>query len=306
MKKRTAPLKETLARRGVLDMLIASVLFALMGNGVYACTLLEDPVPAATVSFIRVMVNLIVVLIPAFWTKDPRLLFGDLRPSLWLRGFFGGTALMLSFMTIQRIGAGESSFLTATNGVWIALLSPFLLQQKNRLIDGIAVIGAVIGLYLLLHPDRHLADPLGRWLGLLSAFLMALAYLMVARAGRSNTPTTIIFYFCLMSLPVHALWFWAEGWQTPQSLLAWTLSLLAGAAGSLAQFFLTRAYQRGPATLISTVGSLSPALSMGLSMVLFELRPDNLGLLGCGLILVSGLLLPWLRTRPKVPFSPPP
>lgn len=303
MKKRSLPLKETLARRGVLDMLIASLLFALMGNGVYACALLKDPVPAATVSFIRVIVNLIVVLMPALWSKDHHLLFGDRRPSLWLRGLFGGTALLLSFITIQRIGAGESSFLSATNGVWIALLSPFLLQQKNRLIDGIAVIGAAFGLYLLLHPDRHLADPLGRWLGLFSAFLMALAYLMIARAGRSNTPSTIVFYFCLMSLPVHALWFWAQGWQMPETPLAWTLSLFAGAAGSLAQFFLTRAYQRAPATLISTVGTLSPVLSMGLSMVFFGVIPDHLGLIGCGLILLSGLLLPWLRTRAKGPLS---
>ena len=280
---------------GLLDMVMASLLFAAMGACVFKVSQLAIPLAAPVVSFIRVAVNLGIVSIPALIGGNLRSLFGDLRPSLWLRGLFGGTSLMLSFLSIQRIGPGESAFLTATSGVFVAAMGPWVLKQKNRWTDWLAILGAFSGLYLLIAPGEVQADSWGRIMGLVSGFLAALAYLMVSRAGQSNRPTTIVFYFSLIGFLIHAVWFDVVGLELPSSIEAWALALGAGLLGSVAQFFLTRAYQRAPAAKVSAMGFLSPVLSLWVSVAFFEKQPSERALWGCFLILLAGVLLPFVR-----------
>jgi len=287
------------ARRGLLYMLLACALFAVMANCAYAAFLTHPPVAAAMVSFIRIAVNLILLLLPALWRRDVRGLFGDLRPSLWLRGLFGGGALLLSFASIQRIGPGESGFLTSSSGLLVAALSPWVVGQKPGFRDWLALSGAMLGLGLLLQPRMDAGDLTGRVMGLTAALLAALAYLMIARAGRSNPPATIVFYFCLVAVFIHLGVFAWQGFECPEGWQAWGWTLAAGLSGSLAQSLLTRAYQWAPVARVSAVGYAAPVMSMALGIFLFDKRPDTTGLIGCALILVSGVALPFLSRRPR-------
>ena len=286
-----------LSLRGLSYMLLACVLFAVMATCVYAASLTQPPVAAAMVSFIRLSVNLTFLVIPAFWKRDLGGLFGDLRASLWLRGLFGGVSLILSFSSIQSIGPGESTFLSASSGIFVAALSPWLLAQRNAFGDWLAITGAVGGLYLLVHPQAEVTNLAGRLMGLGAGFLAALAYLMIARAGRSNPPRTIVFYFCLVGLMVHGLWFASLGFRLPVGREPWLWTLAAGAAGSIAQIYLTRAYQLAPATLVSAVGYSAPVMSLLLGIVLFDKSPGPDAMAGCALILASGVALPFISVR---------
>lgn len=276
-------------------MLVAGLLFSLMNATVYAIPLFDSALPASVVSFVRILSNLLILLIPAVVTQQLGELFGDRRPSLWLRGLFGTLALMLSFAAIIRIGPGESAFLTASSGVFVALLGPWVLGQRNSWWVWLAIAGSFVGVSLLFKPDGHSVDLLGRAMALLSGFLSALAYLMVARAGRSNTSQSVIFYFCLVALLVHLLYFAVYGYRMPVGLETWGLLLLTGIFGSAAQYRMTRAYQRAPAAVVSAVGYLAPLLSLLWGVVLFAQLPGQSALLGSLLILLFGVLLPFLR-----------
>ena len=72
-------------------------------------------------------------------------------------------------------------------------------------------------------------------MGLASGFLAALAYLMIARAGRSNSPRTVVFHFSLVALLVHGVWFAGWGFQLPEGRVAWSCVLAAGVAGTAAR-----------------------------------------------------------------------
>ncbi len=275
-------------------MLVACLLFSFMNAGAYAIGLVDPGLPSTVVSFIRLCSNLLILMIPALISRKAIRLFGDVRPSLWLRGLFGSTALMLSFAAIALIGPGESAFLTASSGVFVILLGPLVLGQKNSVWVWLAIIGAFSGVCLLfdIHDSHNL---LGQSMALLAGLLSALAYLMVARAGRSNSPQTVIFYFCLVGLILHALYFANFGYRLPGSLESWGLLGLVGVCGSGAQHYMTRAYQSAPAALVSSVGYLAPVLSLTWSIVLFEQVPGQTALLGAALILLFGVLLPFLR-----------
>ena len=288
---------------GLIDMITASLCFAFMGACVFSVSLLEPPVEAPVVSLIRVAVNLMTLLLPALITGRVAQLLGDARPSLWLRGLFGGTSLILSFASIHRIGPGESAFLTSSSGIFVAVLSPWVLHQKNRWTDWLAIVTAFGGLYLLVMPGELTDDLIGRLMGLFAGFLAALAYLMVSRSGQTNSPTTVVFYFAFIALLIHLAWFMSVGIRWPVSLSGWLLTLGAGLLGSVAQFFLTRAYQRAPAARVSAVGFLTPVLGLVISIFWFGKQPVPSAIVGCGLILTAGILLPLLKAHSEAQVS---
>lgn len=281
--------------RGLLDMLLACLFFSLMNASVYAIKLFDVDMPATVISFVRVLGNFLILAIPALMRNKLSVLFGDRRPSLWLRGLFGTLALMLSFTAITRIGPGESTFLSASSGVFVAMLGPLVLGQKNSWLVWLAILGSFAGVTLMFKPNGHSVDLLGRAMALMSGFLAAMAYLMVARAGRSNSPQSVVFYFCLVALIVHLLYFAFYGGQIPGRPETYGLLLLIGILGSGAQFFMTRAYQAAPAALVSAVGYLAPVLSLTWGVFLFDQLPGQNALLGSLLILLFGVLLPFLR-----------
>ena len=280
--------------RGLACQLTASLMFAVMNVCVYAIGLCEPQLPVTMVSFTRLLINLMILAVPALLGRRFLRLFGDLRLSLWLRGLFGSLALMMSFASIQMIGPGESAFLGASSAVFVALLGPFVLRQRNSPLVWLAILGAMAGLALLFEPRFEGGDWLGRLLGLCTGFFAALAYLMVAKAGRSNSTESVIFYFCLVGLGIHLAYFAGFGTALPSSPDVWVLLLAGGASASVAQFYMTRAYQIAPAALVSAVAYLSPVLSLGLGMALFSRAPDAMGWLGCALVLLFGVMLPFL------------
>jgi drug/metabolite transporter (DMT)-like permease len=287
--------------RGLTYMLGACFFFSLMSVCVYATAICEPELPAIALSFIRVAINLAVILIPAMAMRKAGALWGDKRPSLWLRGFFGGSALMLSFAAIQILGLAESGFLNASSGIIIVALGPWVLQQKNSPQTWLAVLGAFCGIGLIFSPfDWRAGSTSGRIMALGCSLFSAMAYLMVARAGKSNTPGTVVFYFCVVSIALHLGWFAYAGFTRPQTGDVWVLAILGGIAASIAQLLLTLAYQHAPAALVSSVGYTAPVMNLLWGLVLFKQIPGSNALAGCFLILLCGVALPFLtaRTRP--------
>jgi S-adenosylmethionine uptake transporter len=124
---------------------------------------------------------------------------------------------------------------------------------------------------------------------------------MVARSGRSNPPSTIVFYFCLVGIVLHLAYFawivphWPEGGTT------WAWIGGSGLAATGAQLLMTRAYQHAPAALLGAVGYTGPVFSLGWSVLLFGQHPDGLQYLGCALVLGCGAALPLLIARAQSP-----
>lgn len=285
--------------RGLACMVAASLMFSLMNVCVYTIGLCEPQLPSAMVSFVRILINLVILALPALLAGKFLALFGDLRLSLWLRGLFGTLALMMSFASIQMIGPGESAFLAASSTVFVALLGPFVLRQSNSALVWIAILGALAGLALLFQPRLEADDFLGRALGLGTGWFAALAYLMVAKAGTSNTAHSVIFYFCLVGVLLHLGYFGLYGTMWPVSLEVWVLLLVGGGTASVAQYYMTRAYQIAPAALVGAVSYLSPVLSLAWGVLLFSQTPDAKGWAGCALVLLFGVMLPFASAAVK-------
>jgi drug/metabolite transporter (DMT)-like permease len=281
--------------RGLVCMVISCVLFSFMGVCVYAAQVREPAASPLATSFFRILINLFILIAWAGLQGNWQELLGDKRPSLWWRGIFGTTALICSFTSIKAIGVGESSFLHASNGVFVATMAPLFLKQKNDKKARIAIFGALVGLFFLFEPRLTDGLPYGRALALAAGFFSALAYIMIARAGRSNSPNCVIFYFCITATVVHCVLFLFIDTVWPTEPLTWLLLFAIGVLGSMAQVFLTMSYQRSPAALNSAVSYLQPVLNMIAGIIFFAVIPDNKAFLGAAIVFVFGVALPFVR-----------
>lgn len=278
-------------------MLLSCFLFSGMGTLVYRAQLAEPEASTLVGSFVRIVFNLLFLLVWARLAGNFRELFGDRRPSLWLRGMFGTLALTTSFLSIRAIGLGEASFLHASNAVFVALLAPWFLRQRSSPQVWLAIFGAAFGLYLLFEPRLGDAAPWGRALALVSGLASALAYMMIARAGRSNLPESVVFYFCIVCVTTHLLLFALLGVTWPKAPLTWAMLAVAGLLGSFGQIYLTKAYQTAPAALNGAVAYLQPVLNLGIAVLFFAKHPDAKAWLGAAIVLAFGVALPFFRTR---------
>ena len=286
--------------RGIAYMVIASVLFAAMGAFIFQVRLWDSSASPLTASFIRVAVNLLFVIIASsrrgLW-RGAVDLFGDMRGSLWARGFFGTLSVMGLFTAIHMIGLGEASFLHSFNAVWIAALSPFILGQPNTKLGWLAVVMGLVGLYLLYQPDLDGHEFVGRSVAIASGAFAGTAYMMISRAGRSNPPLTVVFYFCLVATFVHLAWFYVDGFVWPADARSWLLLITAGLFASVAQIFMTKAYQIAPAAMVGAASYTTPVFNLIVGFVFFATMPNGRGLLGSAIVLLSGVALPFLQDR---------
>ncbi len=284
-------------RAGLLYMVASCVCFAGMASLVYAVQLAEPESSSFVASFARVVINLLILLAYAAWHRDVRDLLGDMRPSLWWRGAFGSFALVLSFAAIKAIGVGDAQFLCASNGVFVALLAPLVLKQKNHPLAWVAIAGSLVGLYLLFEPRLGDEAPWGRAMAVSSGLLSALAYLMIARAGRSNSPNSVVFYLCFIAFFVHLGLFAAFGSVWPVRVSSYWLLLCVGISGSVGQLCLTKAYQRAPAALNSAVSYLQPVIALAFGIVFFAKVPDLRAVAGGAVVVAFGVALPFSRIK---------
>jgi S-adenosylmethionine uptake transporter len=204
-------------------------------------------------------------------------------------------ALICSFASMKAIGIGDSSFLNSSSGVFVAVLGPLVLRQKNSRVAWVAVAGSMVGLFLLFQPRLDDALPYGRTLGLASGLFAAAAYLMIARAGRSNSPRSIVFYFALVATCVHLAAFAVLDIQWPTQPLSYVMLVAAGLVASAAQIFLTRSYQNAPAAYCAAVSYLAPVASMVIGFMIFKDVPDSAAWAGAAIVLACGVVLPFAQ-----------
>lgn len=282
-----------------MKMVFSCFCFAVAGACVYQSRVLQGDLLPIVASAVRILVNIVIVLGLALYRRDFRTLWGDGRASLWWRGIFGTAALILSFSAIAAIGIGESSFLQASSSLFVGLLGPLVLGVRNPPRIWVALLIGMVGVGLLFHPRVTDLHPLGRVYGIGSGLFSALAYLMISRAGRSNRPQTMIFYFCLVGALVHGALFMLVPFTWPRELATWLVLLAAGLAASVGQHYLTRSYQEAPAAQNAVISYVGPLMSTGLGIVLFANRLDVSSWIGAALIISCGVFLPWAKLASK-------
>jgi S-adenosylmethionine uptake transporter len=274
-------------------MLAGSGLFAVMATCVSLAHRHDPTLSTAVTSAVRAGVNLLLLVVLS--ARDPRALLGDGRAALWARGVFGGVAMLTYFAALETLSAGEAAFLNQTSAVWVALGAPLLLGERVGGVAWAAVLGSVGGVALLAHPRE--ADGFARFLGLFSGLSAAAAYLSIRRAGTTNGPRVVVFYFTLVSTVLAVTVALATGAPLPRDAVTLALLTAAGVSATFAQLLMTEAYRVGRAAPVAAAGAASPLITTLLAWLVLGQVPDVRALAGMGVLCVTGVAMPFYAGR---------
>ena len=195
--------------------------------------------------------------------------------------------------------------LNYTSPLFLALLSPFLLQEPLKRTLLLALTIGFIGVSLLLKPTLNSGNALAGSLGLLSGLGAAWAYVHVKQLGQQNEPDTrTVSYFTLVSTVSAGLWmlmapqlhgldgissellsgFHRLNWQDMPLLIG------LGATATVAQLAMTRAYRTGDTLVVASLAYTTVVLASLFGVLWWGEQLSISDCLAISLIVLSGLI----------------
>jgi len=267
-----------------LELLGSAASFGLMA--VLARRLSRGPHPftAGQLTVVRFVVGAAVSLV-AFRLR-PGLYRPVNRRLLWTRGVSGGIVVVLYFLALARIPAGEAGMLYNLFPVVATGMSIVAFRERPTVHLAIALFLATAGVVLVVG-NGTLAVGLGAGEALAVAAALFAAFSSVtirAMRGTDNAPT-IFFYFCLGGLPV-AIPFALSPW--PVAAGPWAVAGLMGLAAFSAQVLMTEAYGALSIPEAAVWLQLTPLAQYVLAAALLGERVSGVGLAGV-LVGVAGV-----------------
>jgi drug/metabolite transporter (DMT)-like permease len=207
-------------------------------------------------------------------------------PLLWSRGLSGGVVVVLYFLALARIPAGEAGMLYNLFPVIATLLAVPAFGERPTVHLLLALLVASAGVGLVLGGGTlALGLGVGEALALGAACFAAFSAVTIRAMRPTENAATIFFYFCLGGLPV-ALPFALDPW--PLEPAAWGLAGLMGLAAYGAQVFMAEAYGALTVGEAAIWLQLTPIAQVGLGALLLGERLPALALAGV-VVGVSGV-----------------
>jgi drug/metabolite transporter (DMT)-like permease len=263
---------------GVRYILISTVFFAFMNIGVKYL----DRIPAHEVVFFRALVSLVVCY--AMVKRKGLNPWGNNKPILIARGLAGTGALTMYFYTLQNMPLATAVTVQYLSPIFTIIIAGFLLKETTRPIQWLFFLLSFGGILLIKGFDARV-EPLYLTIGVLSAVCSGFAYNFIRMLKNDDDALVVVFYFPLVTVPLiggYTLFHWV----TPEPT-EWLILIGIGLAVTVAQVYMTKAYQLERAANISNFNYLGTAYALVLGYFLFGEMIEPLALLGIAVIVIG-------------------
>ena len=278
--------KITLSNRtkGVLFIIISAFGFAMMS----AFVKLSGDLPSFQKTFFRNITSCIIAFILIIINKES--FFGKLenQKTLILRSIFGTLGIVFNFYAIDKLVLSDANMLNKLSPFFVIICSAIVLKEKINTKQGLAIIVAFIGSLFIIKPQFNF-DIVPSLIGVLGAICAAAAYTCLRALGGKEKYYTIVFYFSFFST-IAILPFMLIVYKE-MSMLQFVYLILAGIFASIGQFGITIAYKYAKAKEISIFDYSNIIFSAIISIVLFNVIPDYLSVIGYIIIFAVSLYM---------------
>ncbi len=280
-------------------MLIGAMFSAV--NGALAKILTED-LSALEMVFYRNIIGVAIILYTLKHTA-PKLTGGKFH-MLFMRGFFGFTAMILFFYTITVIPLGEAITLNKTSPLFVTILAYYLLHEKLNKTTIFALLIGFLGVILIVKPFG-MSISYEHFLGILGGFFAAAAYTTIKKIKDMFDARVIVLSFVgvgslfpaiLLALapyitPPEALEFLFPEFRLPSTLYVWSMIVFMAITATISQWLLTKAYSASNVSIIGVISYSNIPFAIGFGWMLGDAFPDYLTFVGIGFIVLGGILV---------------
>ena len=283
--------------RGVLYMLLASFLFAIMGA---FAKLASDHMSSLEVVFFRNVFG--VLIIGAAIVHKPMRHEGGKPLLLLFRGVMGFAALLAFFYNIAHIPLGDAMTFSKTSPIFTAIFAWMFLSEKLSVRGWAAVMIGFVGIVMITKPTGMMLNKTDI-LGIASGIGAALAYTSVRELKKYYDTRAIVLSFMgvgtagplllmLVSpyVDIPSLDFMFGEFVMPNGIL-WVYIVGMGVFATLAQVYMTKAYGESQAGIVGAVSYTNIVFAIFIGLMLGDAFPDLLTLSGIILIVFSGVMV---------------
>lgn len=272
--------------RGMLVMLVAVAMFALMDTGM---KLLAAHYPATQVAALRGLASWPFVVVWVLLSGGPGQLLRVRWPLHLLRGVLAVVMLATFAYALKRLPLAEAYALFFVAPLLVSALAVPLLGEQVGWRRWCAIGVGLLGTVVILRPSGQGLLSLSGLAVLASALAYAIGAISVRVLGRSDTTQAMVFWMLSLLALFATILAWPE-WRTVRGEDVWLLAGV-GVSGAAGQYCVTEAFRRTPASLVAPLEYTALVWALGLDWLLWRTFPDATTLLGAGIIVASGLYL---------------
>lgn len=206
------------------------------------------------------------------------------------RAVYGLVGMVFVYGAVILLPLAEATTLSFTTPMFAVLLSLVLFRKTIGLYRWAAVAIGFAGVLIVLQPGGSGAiDPVGAAVGLVAAFLVALISIQIQDLNTTESPWSIIFWFCALTAPIAALAL--PFVATAHDLTTWAIILAMALCGALAQVLLTTSLRFGSAATIIVMDYTSLIWATIYGYAIFGRVPPSTLWIGAPLIILAGLTI---------------
>lgn len=277
----------------ILFKVLSTACFAVMSAFARG---LGETFPVGQVVFFRSFVAVLPVVIFYAWRKELWTAMHTRRPIGHLaRGLFGVAAMFCGFAALARMPIADVTAIGFSTPLIIVALASLMLGERVRVYRWSAVVIGLIGVIVMLSPHLSFgtgeSGGLGPPLAVMNAILAACAYIQIRRLTASETTSSIVLYFFLISSLV-SLATLPFGWVWPDARQLLYLCLM-GVAGGIGQLFMTESYRYAQASLTAPFDYASIIWAVILGYLAFGEVPGLSVWIGSAIVVAAGLFVIW-------------
>jgi drug/metabolite transporter (DMT)-like permease len=262
-------------------LIAAALVFALMA---IVAKQASARLPGPQVAFVRFLVG-----IAAWGAASLRVpMRARNKLGLFLRGVYGGAAVLLYFLAIAHLPVGIATLLNYTAPVFTAVYAATVLGEAVTTATLAALALTTVGVVLVIvgtAPPGSLGFGPWQLVGVGSAMLSGAAVATIRQVRKTDGSWEIFAAFCLAGALITG----------PPALVAWVrprpvewLQLVAvGLSSVVAQLLMTYALRYVRAAVAGVIAQLTPVASIALGWALFGERPAALALAGAAVTLAG-------------------
>ena len=283
--------------RGVLYMLFASFLFAIMGAFAKE---LSQSMSSLEVVFFRNIFG--VVLIGLMVLKTPLVQKGGRPFLLFFRGLMGFLALLAFFYNIAYISLADAMTFSKTSPIFTAFFAYLFLKEKMSIYGWIALFIGFIGIVFITQPEGLLLKKTDI-LGIFSGVGAALAYTSVRELRNYYDTRSIVLSFMGVGtigplvllilepyLYIEELDFMFAKFSMPVGM-EWFYILGLGLFATMAQIYMTKAYGVTQAGIVGAVSYSNIVFAIIIGLFMGDSLPNVTTSFGILAIFLAGILV---------------
>jgi len=248
---------------------------------------LSGTIDTFQILFFRSLLGLIIICLLIFAKKDLSLLSTTRLKQHFARNIthFGGQYgwfLGLSLLPLATVFALEF-----TVPLWTGIIAAIFLKERITAKKACAILLGLVAVAIIVNPGNDIFN-YASLIVLAAAIFYALAYVSSKSLTNTEHPMTILFYMCLIQLPL-GLVFTLLNWHTP-NFIQWAWLLLVGVTALTAHYCITRAMQLSEVSIVVTLDFLRLPLIALVGIVLYAEDFQITIIVGGALMLLGNLI----------------